>query len=267
MKIITCLPEASRLALAFHADPCEYVYDSDPRLPPQRVFQHGPQKLWAMDGRGFPDPEADVFSVEGLRRGMRGYLNAEHYGPDFYTKQGDLPQPMRALGLGLFGSQEAAKLGLCEWLVARLLALQDHCGECGAYNWYPFDGMSDYRAIVLDACDVWSPSLYVQRNGDKPSMLLPLAPRIMPPKPVVPVVCLQANDGSMLGLSSWTATFHYAMNLGAQELLLWGVEKDIATVEKASQFMANGAKVAGVTLASKTPGPGPADPNEEGDQF
>ena len=263
MKVITCLPEAARKALVFHADPCEYVYDSDPRINPQRIFQWGAEKKWAQDGRGFPDGNLDQVDLSGLRPGRRGYLNAEHFGPDFRTMVagrlvGELPLPMRAMGLQFHETREKAEHRLAAWLVSRLLSIRHRCGEVGAYNFYPFDGISDARALVLSFCDVWSPALYVNHNGHGPRLSLPLASSIMPPRPVVPIVRLDANDGSMLGQSSWTSIFNVARGLGANEVMLWGTSDDAQRTEKASQFMLNGALLAGETLEAKG-GPGPKD--------
>lgn len=263
MKIVTCLPEAARKALVFHADPCEYVYDSDPRINPQRIFQWGPEKKWAQDGHGFPYPGMEAPNLPGLRSGRRGYLNAEHSGPDFRTVVagrlvGELPLPMRAKGVETHGTREGAERALAMYLTTILLEIKGRCGEAGAYNFYPFDGISDARALVLSYCDVWSPPLYVNHNGSGPVMNLPLAPTIMPPKPIVPIVRLDANDGDMLGQGSWTSIFHYSQKMGAREMMLWGTSDNLARTAKASQFMRNGAIMAGVTLEPKGE-PGPKD--------
>lgn len=276
MSVITCMPEASRQALVIDAAPCEYIYDSDPRITPQRIFKTSTGE-WAQDGRGFPDQHFDPVNLTALRPGMRGYFNCEHYAPSFHEtaiiggKPVYLPGmsvnlAMRSKGMFIHGSRECAETNQVGYIIHRCRAIKEVCGSVGAYNFYPFEGISDRRAMVLQFLDVWTPPLYVARNLAIPNLDIPLAPDIMPPKPVEPAVCLLAENWDLVGQTSWMAVFEKAQQIGAKGVLLWGALADAKLAAKGSEFMVNGATMAGVKLALKHSGPpdhqAPVEPAE-----
>lgn len=252
LNIVTNLSPAVVEALAIPASPALYIYDSDPRISPQRVFKDS-RGNWIQEGNGFPGLGSDPIDLpDDLGDGVNvGFLNAEYNGPEL-TK---INRAMAGIGVNFHGTVEEAERQNARYLIHRLRRIGSLCGVVGAYNWFPRETDRPCRRTVLNHLDIWCPSLYVRQNSDDPKWPMDKSyDRDYPPRPIIPFVMLASASGEMLGQTSWYKVFAMCQFYDIRALMLWGVETELAYARTAGQFMRNGARLARVSLVPKTPG-------------